>query len=421
MPDWIASLEEEHIRSLAVLIAERRSDIPGASGMDKALVIPGGTIKTEHAKFRLETVADNIHPYAFSIAPLPNGQILVTEKKYGLSIIYPDGSRSEPIPGTPETSEKGRIRWGLDYGIGWLLDVAPHPDYQDNGWIYLHHTDLCSECENRKWAGFIPISMNRLIRGRISGGKWVDSEVIWSVPRSHYHPNPDLSAGGRIAFDDSGHVYLSIGTKGGGKKGIQDLATPYGKIHRVNLDGSIPEDNPFLGEFDALSSIWTYGHRNPQGLEFDPASDRLWASEMGPRGGDEINLLRPGNNYGWPLVSLGVNYDGTPVEGWRKLGRKFNLDDIQQPVVDLTPSPAVSSFIIYSGDAFPGWKNQFLVGSLKAAELYRMEIRADKHIHTEVLIKDLARIRDVEMGTDGLVYLLLEHETGSRIVRLLPE
>jgi glucose/arabinose dehydrogenase len=109
------------------------------------------------------------------------------------------------------------------------------------------------------------------------------------------------------------------------------------------------------------------------------------------------------------------------VEGWRKLGRKFNLDDIQQPVVDLTPSPAVSSFIIYSGDAFPGWKNQFLVGSLKAAELYRMEIRADKHIHTEVLIKDLARIRDVEMGTDGLVYLLLEHETGSRIVRLLPE
>ena len=141
---------------------------------------------------------------------------------------------------------------------------------------------------------------------------------------------------------------------------------------------------------------------------------------MGPRGGDELNLLRPGRNYGWPLYSKGVDYDGTPVEYWKDLGIEFDLEDIEQPIVDLTPSPAVSSFIIYAGDAFPGWQASFLVGSLKATELYRFVIEDDRLVHTELLIKDLARIRDIETGPDGNIYLLLEHGSGSQIVRMIP-
>ncbi len=421
MPGWSNTMEDGHIRSLAILIAEQRVDRQFTDfKMDKALEVPTHTFETELASFKLETVATGIDAYPFSIAPLPDGSILVTEKKYGLSIVYPDGSRSEPIAGTPETSSLGFQVLGLDYGLGWLLDVAPHPQYADNGWIYLHHTHLCTDCEEED-GGFIPITMNRLIRGRIKDEQWVDEEVIWSVPQSYYTSMPDLGAGGRIAFDPEGYVYFSIGIKGGYFERIQDLSMPYGKIHRVHDDGRIPEDNPFVTTAQAMGSTWTYGHRSPQGLEFDVKTGRLWGTEMGPRGGDEVNLLERGKNYGWPLYSKGVDYDGTPVEYWKDLGIEYDLEDIEQPVVDMTPSPAVCSFVIYDGDAFPGWRGQFLIGSLKATELYRVVIDDQQHVSTEILLKDLARIRDVETGPDGLIYLLLEHESGSQIVRMVPE
>jgi len=170
----------------------------------------------------------------------------------------------------------------------------------------------------------------------------------------------------------------------------------------------------------ALPSVWSYGHRSPQGLEFDPRTGRLWGTEMGPRGGDEFNLLRPGKNYGWPLTSKGVNYDGTPVAWGKELGITFDLAEIEQPVVDMTPAPAVSSFVLYRGSAFPGWQNDAIVGTLKATELYRFVIEGERVVHRETLLRSLARIRDVEVGPDGYVYLLLEHETGGRIVRLVP-
>lgn len=260
--------------------------------------------------------------------------------------------------------------------------------------------------------------MNRLVRGRIRDAKWVDEEVIWSVSENFYNANADIGAGGRIAFDTEGHVYLSVGSKAAPFETIQDLGTPYGKIHRVYDDGTIPDDNPFVHVDGAQPSVWTYGHRNPQGLEFDPTSGTLWSSEMGPRGGDEINLLRPGKNYGWPLYTLGVDYDGDPIDYLQEVG--VALEDIEQPIVDITPSTAVSSFIVYGGDAFPAWRGHLLVGTLIGTELYRMVIEDGKHVYTEVLLDDLARIRDVETGPDGLVYLLLEHEAGSRIVRLVP-
>ncbi|MBT8219029.1 MAG: PQQ-dependent sugar dehydrogenase, partial [Bacteroidia bacterium] len=167
-------------------------------------------------------------------------------------------------------------------------------------------------------------------------------------------------------------------------------------------------------------SIWTYGHRSPQGLEYNLVSRQLWGTEMGPRGGDEINHLLPGSNYGWPLVSKGVNYDGTKVEYGKYLNIDVDLEDIEPPKVDLTPAPAVSSFVFYDGDKFPQWQGNMIVGSLKAATLYRYQIEGNEVIHEEILIKDLARIRDIEIGYDGYIYLLLEHRSGGQLVRLIP-
>jgi glucose/arabinose dehydrogenase len=422
MPGWSGTFDDGQIRSLAIYVAERRVDrVFTDFKTDQPLVIPTERIETELARFRIEMVATGIATKPFSIAPLPDGNLLLTEKLEGLSIVSPGGERSM-ISGTPATGTAGVEVMGLDYGLGWLLDVKPHPNYAENGWIYLLHTHLCESCgADGEGNSLIPRTMTRLIRGRIHDGAWQDEEVLWSVPAAYYTTMPDIGAGGRLTFDPAGYVFFSIGIKGGYFERIQDLSTPYGKIHRIFDDGRIPDDNPFTNRGDAMASIWTYGHRSPQGLEFDPRTGKLWGSEMGPRGGDEINLLLPGRNYGWPLYSKGVDYDGTPVEYWKDLGIEFDLEDIEQPVVDLTPSPAVSSFVIYDGAAFPAWGGQFLVGSLKATELYRVVIDNDKHVYTELLLENLARIRDVETDADGLVYLLLEHGTGSQIIRLVPD
>jgi len=302
---------------------------------------------------------------------------------------------------------------GLVYGHGWLLDVALHPGFEDNGWIYLHFGDRCPDCET---------SMNKLVRGRIEKGRWVDEESIWQADPASYTASSDMGAGGRITFDDQGHVFVSVGIKGDSNHhGIQDLGLPYGKIHRVHDDGRVPSDNPFVNIEGALPTTWTYGHRSPQGLEFDPVRGRLWSTEMGPRGGDELNLVLPGRNYGWPLTSKGLNYDGTPVEYGKQLGIELDLEAIEPPVLDMTPSPAVSSFVLYRGREFPEWENDVIVGSLKATALYRWVIEEDRVVHQETLLEGLARIRDVETGPDGALYLLLEHRSGGRIVRMVAE
>ena len=203
--------------------------------------------------------------------------------------------------------------------------------------------------------------------------------------------------------------------------GVQDLGLPWGKIHRVNLDGSIPEDNPYVGDASALDSIWSRGHRSPQGLEVNPLTDELWSTEMGPRGGDELNIIEPGNNYGWPLYSLGINYSGSEVNYGRDELELFRIEDIEMPIVDFTPSPAVSSFIFYQGDAFPEWKNDVLMGTLKSRELFRISIDGRREIEQEILLDDFARVRDIESGVDGEIFLLLEHIEGSQIARLIPE
>ena len=425
MPAWSATLNETEIQRLAIFIAEQRSKL-GYTDFKIAAppAVPDGVVRTEQHAFRIETVVAGLDPLPYSIAPLADGRILLTEKTRGLSIISRDGEQSALISGTPQAFDDGFEVPGilLVLGQGYLLDVVPHPNYAQNGWIYLHYTDRCSDCNAASRASRRPVSMNKLVRGRIDNGEWVDQETIWETDIDNYTSMIDMAAGGRIAFDDAGHVFFSVGMKGGSEfAGIQDLALPYGKIHRVNDDGSVPTDNPFVGTANALATIWTYGHRSPQGLEFNAATRQLWGTEMGQRGGDEVNLLVRGRNYGWPLYSKGLKYDGTPVDYGKELGIEFDSKDIEQPVVDLTPSPAVSSFVVYDGDAFPSWRQNLLVGSLKATELYRMAVDGDRIVHRETLLAGLGRIRDVEAGADGRVYLLLEHTSGSRIVRLVPE
>ncbi len=423
MPAWADTFSEQEIKSLALYISEQRDGyLYSEFNISNELTLPTETIRTEKYDLKVELVADGLDPLPYSIAPLPDGRILLTEKMRGMRIISPGGAVSDLIEGTPTVYDDAQTRGGLKYGMGWLMDVAPHPDYKENGWIYLHYTDRCRDCNTISRASNRAVTMNALIRGRIRDGKWVDEETIWKADIESYSPTSDIAAGGRIAFDPEGFVFISVGVKGMGvAAGIQDLRTPYGKIHRVHDDGRIPDDNPFVDDEDAGGTIWTYGHRSPQGLEFNVWTGQLWGTEHGPRGGDEVNLLLPGRNYGWPLYSKGQNYNGTEVDWGKELGIEFDLDDIEQPVVDLTPSPAVSSFVFYDGDAFPGWHRNIIVGSLKAADLYRIVIEDNKLVHKERLLKDLARIRDVEVGVSGEILLLLEHASGGRIVKLTPE
>ena len=423
MPSWDDIFSPVEIQGLAMYVLETRANVGYVtSNYDAPLSIPEGEFETELHSFRLETLVDDLDPLPFSLAPLPDGSLLVTEKTKGVRVISPDGDRSELIRGTPQAYDdiyQMESRIDIERGMGWLFDILLHPNYEENGWIYLYHGHRCEDCTELSRERERPVSMNRLVRGRVDNGEWIDEEIIWQADMEHYSFAGDVGAGGRAVFDNRGHVFFSVGSKGG-MQGIQDLSTPWGKIHRINDDGTIPQDNPFVGRDDVYQSIYTYGHRSPQGLEFDMTGGELWGSEHGPRGGDEINLLLPGRNYGWPLFSLGLDYDGTPVEYGKDLGVEFELSDIEQPVVDLTPSPAVSSFIISDSDQFPEWKGDYLVGSLKARSLFRVEIEDNRFVARETLFEGIGRLRDIEQASNGDIYLLFEHKAGGKIVRLVP-
>jgi len=423
MPAFSTTMNPVTIRAMATYIAETRASYSYTDFKVAAPpAIPEGVQRSETQSFRIETFATGLAPLPYSIAPLPDGTLLLTEKTRGLRIVGKDGKLSEPIRNTPKVFDDGFQVPGilLVYGMGYLLDVAPHPDYAKNGWIYLSYTERCSDCNQASRDSKRPVSMVVLMRGRIKNGEWVDQQTIWRTGYENYTGMVDMAAGGRIAFDGKGHVFMSIGIKGNGEQvGVQDLKLPYGKILRVNEDGGIPADNPFLKTAGAVPAIWTFGHRSPEGLRFDRRTGRLWETEMGQRGGDEVNLLQPGRNYGWPLTSKGLRYEGIPVDYGKELGISFDMKDIVQPVVDLTPAPAVSNFVVYDGAAFRKWRGNLIVGTLKATELYRFVIKGNRLVHRETLVSGLGRIRDVAVGDGGEIYLLLEHQTGSRIVRLV--
>ncbi len=407
-------LTEDQIRSTAIYIGERRVQRLFTDFKTHVPVsIPEGVQSSDLHAFEVEVVTDGLDPLPFSIAPMPDGGFLVTEKMKGLRMISPEGEIGPLIERTPKVYDDS-IEMVLVWGHGWLLDVALHPDYENNGWVYLHHTERCDDCLMGK-------SINRVVRGRIRDNRWEDEEVIWAPGPDYYSIAPDVGAGGRLAFDEQGYLYISVGLKGSSNfDGVQDLSKPWGKIHRVHDDGRLPQDNPFLNIEEAYPTTWTFGHRSPQGLESRPGTGEVWSTEMGPRGGDELNLLKPARNYGWPLYSKGLNYDGKKVNYGEWLDLDYDINDIEQPVVDFTPGPAISSFVFYQGEHFPAWQCHALIGSLRGTELYRVSLDGQEMAEYEILLTRLARIRDIEVGADGNIYLLLEHNDGGQLVRLVP-
>ena len=433
MPAWADALDDQAIKALALLIAEHRTGLAVDHLMAQYIpdgsewTLPSRPVTTQLHTVTIELVAEGLggqgaaYPKPYSIAVQPDGSILVTETTPGMRIVSPAGRISDYVTATPRTdldvpdlTEEGDAK----RGAGWILDVALHPEFAENRWIYLHYTERCSACGSVDAGEQNPLtSRNVLVRGRIRDGRWVDEEKIWQAPTYDASSWGDAVTGGRIAFDDNGYVFITAGMRS--MDGIQDLGTAYGKTHRLHDDGRIPADNPFVGVPGALSTIWTYGHRAPQGLAYDARTRNAWNTEHGPRGGDELNRLLPGRNYGWPLFSAGLNYDGTEV-AWGRAESEIALEDTERAAKAWSPSIAVSNLVVYEGAAFPEWQGDLLIGSLKASDLIRVEVEDGRVVGEELLLEDLARLRDVDVDERGWIYLLLEHQTGGRIVRLKP-
>jgi len=420
MPGWEKTLPAADIRGLAIYLLERREGDRGdkGNGVGEPPVIPSGVLSTKLHDFTIRAVRGGIsEPYA--IAPLPDGRILVTEKMRGLSIVSPDGASATLVTGTPRVYADSAIRGPTYAGMGWMHDVALHPDYARNGWIYLSFGDRCEGCNAASRETKRPVVMVKLVRGRISGGAWVDQETIWEAPKETYQDGLENGAGARIAFDDAGHVFLSVGMFVD-YAGIQDLEHPYGKIMRVDDDGGIPADNPFAKVPGALPAIYTLGHRVPQGLAFDSTHGRLWATEHGPRGGDECNLIESGHNYGWPVISEGVEYDGRPIQHAKELGLTVDPATLDRPKLAWTPSPGASNLVFYRGDAFPKWRDHAIIATLAKNDLWRYVLDENGEVEHETLIAGLGRFRDVAVGPSGEIVVLLEHRAGSQILKLEP-
>ena len=421
MPAWRDVLPADEIRGLAIYLLEKRQGDRGAEGQGVGAVptIPTEPIPTKHHALRIETVYTGLtEPY--SIAPLPDGRFLVTEKMKGLSIVEADGQAITLVEDTPRIWNDSVLRGTAYTGTGWAHEVALHPDYAENGWIYFVYGDRCDDCNAASRASGKSAAMLRLVRGRLDGHRWVDQETIWEAPKETYQiDGAENGAAARIAFDDRGYVYLTVGHYTD-YSGVQDLSRPDGKTMRMHDDGRTPDDNPFVDVPDALPSIWTLGHRVAQGLDFDPATGLLWATEHGPRGGDEANLLLPGRNYGWPVVSRGVDYDGRPLPYAKKLGLEVDPADLTPMMIDWTPSPGVSSIVFYRGALFPEWQDDLIVGTLSKGDLWRYVVDENGERERETLIEALGRFRDVEVGPNGELIALLEHRSGSMILRIEP-
>jgi glucose/arabinose dehydrogenase len=318
-------------------------------------------------------------------------EALVTEKTGELLQITP-GSSAQTIRGIPEVNNAGQ---------GGLLDVAIDPDYVDNGWVYLAFShDL--EPGSKK-------AMTKIVRGQIKDGVWSNEQTLFAARDEHYTKR-GYHYGSRITFDAKGHLFFSIGDRGI-MDDAQDFSKPNGKIHRINRDGSIPDDNPFIITPDAYPSIWSYGNRNPQGLIIHPKTGELWETEHGPKGGDELNLIKPGVNYGWPEISYGRNYSGT------ELTPHTALPGMAQPASQWTPSIAVCGLDVYQGEMFPEWNGYLMAGALAYQTVRLIETDAGEYVREVTLIEDKGRVRDVTTGPDGAIYVALPN----KIVRITPK
>jgi aldose sugar dehydrogenase len=344
-------------------------------------------------EMRVETIAHGLeHPWA--VALLPDGSFLVTERPGRMRRVSADGTLSAPLAGVPKVFSQGQ---------GGLLDVVLAPDFATSKRIYFSYAEPGDDDTAGTAAAYATL-----------GDKAITDVHVF------YRQQPKVEGGNhfgsRIAFDNAGHVFISQGERFNYRMYAQQLDKLQGKLVRLNLDGSIPRDNPFVGRKDARPEIWSYGHRNMQGLAIDPRTGKLWESEHGPRGGDELNLPQPGKNYGWPLVTYGIDYSG--VKYPETIGT--SAPGMEQPHHYWAKSPGISGLAFYTGHPPSPWNDSLFVGSLAESNLIRLSLRGDKIVGEERLLTDLgARIRDVRAGPDGKVYVLTDEDDG-KLLRLTP-
>jgi len=348
--------------------------------------------ETRQADFTVETVADGLeHPW--SIAFMPDGNILVSERAGRLRLIEDGALRDAPVTGLPDI---------LALQQGGLLGLALHPDFETNRLVYFAFSE-----------GRRDRNHTALARGRLTE----DATALEAV-ETLFHVNIDkdrgLHFGGRIVFLGDGTLLLTLGEGGLYRQEAQNLGNHLGTIIRLNDDGSVPFDNAFVSLSGALPEIHSYGHRNVQGIAVNPQTGSVWAHEHGARGGDEVNLIEAGRNYGWPLITYGRNYDGTPVSD------STHGEGLEQPIWYWDPSIAPSGLAFYTGEAFENWQGDAFIGGLVSQKLVRLEVEGDRIIATESLLEDMnVRIRDVASGPDGFLYLLTDDRNGA-LLRLTP-
>lgn len=335
--------------------------------------------KKETQNKSYQVIVSNLSiPWGFTF--LPDNSILITEKE-GKLIHYKNGNKTE-ISGLPEIYVRGQ---------GGLLDIKLHPNYKDNGWLYFTYASPEGDHKGGNTA---------LMRAKIKNNTLINKELLYKAT-----PNTTRGQhfGSRIVFDNNGYIYFTIGERGDRDVNPQDITRDGGKVYRLHDDGSIPKDNPFIGYNNAKKAIYSYGHRNPQGMVLHPETGEVWTHEHGPRGGDEINIIKPGKNYGWPKISYGINYSGT------KFTDDTALPGMEQPLHYWDPSIAPSGMEFITSDIYKGWKGNLLIGSLKFQYLNNCYIEKGKVVKEERLLDGIGRVRSINQGPDGYIYVGVEN------------
>ena len=367
------------------------------SGMPAPSSAQMRTVNTEKGPVLLSVVARGLaQPWGMDV--FPNGAVVLTEKPGRLRILDQEGNLSAPLGGVPPVA---------DVGQGGLLDVTVDPAFASNRLIWLAYSEPASDGANS----------TAVARARLSADGTTLEEVTVVFRQLPRYPGR-LHFGARVAFAGDGTLFVTLGDRfrDPWREQAQDLRSHLGKVVRLQPDGTAPGDNPFMGRDDALPELWSYGHRNVQGAAIHPETGKLWISEHGPRGGDELNVLEPGGNYGWPLVSHGVEYSGQPVGRGRR-----SAPGLEDPVSTWTPAIAPGGIAFYRSGAFPGWRGNLLVSGLRARAILRLELEGEAVVHEERLIADEGRrIRDVAVGPDGVIYALTDDERDGSVLRLTP-
>lgn len=380
------ALSEQESREIAKYIHTKLELHKGENGIKDQNT---KRIPTEKLNLRIDTVIAGLD-VPWGMAFLPDGDILVNERA-GKMIRFRNGQKIAEIQGLPEIHSVGQ---------GGLLDIRLHPDYKNNGWIYFAYTTTSTSISNG-WN-------TALMRAKLKDNTLVEKQLLFKAmpdSKTGHH------VGCKITFDGEGHLFFGVGERGK-QTNAQDLSNDCGKIHRINEDGTVPNDNPFVNQKGAQKTIWSYGHRNPQGLIYNTATGILWESEHGPKGGDELNLIQPGKNYGWPVITYGINYDGTIIT------KDTSKTGMEQPITYWVPSIAPCGTTFVEGTNYKGWEGNVLVGSLRFRYLVRCEMVGNTVVHKEVLLPNIGRLRNVEMGPDGFIYIAVE--SPGIIFRLVP-